>query len=474
MAARRRARLERLLLVVADAAIINAAFFAAHWLRYEVELGGPIGAYIPYRSYAPWGLVLTGILLMAFYLDGLYTLRRRASWLDGVYAVAAATFVGVAFLTVLLYGVRPEAESRLVLPYAAVLITLLASLLRWAEAVRHRRRVRRGQGVVRTLLVGAGEVGRAVMRNIVAQPELGYHLVGFLDDNPSKRARAIGRFQPLGGTIDLARTLRAQPVDQVIITLPWRSRDRIIRLVSMCEAAGVNVRIVPDLFQMSLNRVDMDSLAGIPLIAVREPVLRGWTSRTKRAIDLVFSAVLLAVFAPLMAAIAAAIKLDSPGPVLFRQERVGRDGRLFTCFKFRSMVDGADDARQELSHRNEATGPIFKIRNDPRTTRVGRGMRRLSIDELPQFWNVLAGDMSLVGPRPPMPCEVENYAEWHRRRLDVAPGLTGLWQVSGRSDLTFDEMVMLDLYYAENWSIGLDLKILLRTVPTVLWGRGAY
>jgi lipopolysaccharide/colanic/teichoic acid biosynthesis glycosyltransferase len=177
---------------------------------------------------------------------------------------------------------------------------------------------------------------------------------------------------------------------------------------------------------------------------------------------------------PLLLVIALAIRLGSPGPIFFRQTRVGREGRLFTCYKFRSMRDGADELRAALHDLNEATGPIFKMRDDPRLTRVGKIIRRLSFDELPQLYNVLLGDMSLVGPRPPMPSEVEAYQAWHRRRLEVSPGLTGLWQVSGRSNLTFDEMVMLDLFYAENWSLVRDFKILLRTVPVVLRGTGAY
>jgi lipopolysaccharide/colanic/teichoic acid biosynthesis glycosyltransferase len=175
-----------------------------------------------------------------------------------------------------------------------------------------------------------------------------------------------------------------------------------------------------------------------------------------------------------MALVALAIRLDTPGPILLRQTRVGLNGTLFTAYKFRSMRVGAEKELAALQAQNEATGPIFKMRNDPRRTRVGAFIRKTSLDELPQFFNILKGDMSLVGPRPPIPTEVEKYDDWHRRRLLVSPGLTGLWQVSGRSELTFDEMVMLDLYYAENWSLLLDLKILLRTIPTVLLGTGAY
>jgi exopolysaccharide biosynthesis polyprenyl glycosylphosphotransferase len=263
-------------------------------------------------------------------------------------------------------------------------------------------------------------------------------------------------------------------VDLVIVALPWRARDLIVRLVRVCERSGVAVRLVPDLFQLSLNRVDLDQFYGVPLIAVRAPVISGRQGSVKRAIDVVVAAVSLIVTAPLTAAIALAIRLETPGPALFRQTRLGRDGVPFTCLKFRSMVQDAERELPSLADRNEASGPLFKMRDDPRLTRVGRWIRRLSLDELPQLLNVLAGDMSLVGPRPPLPGEAEQYEDWHRRRLEVAPGLTGLWQVSGRSEVTFDEMVMLDLFYAENWSLAMDMQILLRTVPSVLRGTGAF
>jgi exopolysaccharide biosynthesis polyprenyl glycosylphosphotransferase len=465
--------LRRLLLAAADFAAVNVAFFVAWWLRYEARLGPAIEARIEWRDYAPWGVALALILMLLFAVEGLYT-RRAVAGLERIYGIATSTIVGIALLTVLLYGVRPSAQSRLMLPYAAATTTLLVASVRAVDDAWRRRQRRQGRGVARTVIVGAGESGRAVMRNIVAQPELGYRVVGFLDDSLDKRAKAIGRFEPLGGTDALPAVLGGKRADLVIVTLPWTAREKIVELVEVCGAFDVRVRIVPDLFQLSLNRVDGESLNGIPLIAVRAPTIRGWRFRAKRAMDVALTSVLLALTAPLMAVTALAILIDSRGPVLYRQLRVGRNGHVFTLFKFRSMHIDADMVREGLSDHNEATGPIFKMRRDPRVTRVGRIIRRLSLDELPQLWNVLRGDMSLVGPRPPMPVEVEEYQEWHHRRLEVAPGMTGLWQVSGRSKLTFDEMVMLDLFYAENWSLFLDLKILMRTVPTVLMGVGAY
>jgi exopolysaccharide biosynthesis polyprenyl glycosylphosphotransferase len=471
-----RSQRERVGLLLVDALAINVGFAAAYWLRYGAQLGGSIAwyNYVPFAIYAPWGLVLTAILVPIYWLAGLYRRQRRRSWLETSYAVVGSTVVGLAALTVLIFGVRPLAQSRLMLPYAAALVALLVSLVRLVDISRWRRRLRRGQGATRALVVGAGEVGRAVIRNIIAEPESGYSVLGYLDDDPAKRSQPLGRFEPLGGTRDLLHILKSHPVDEVIIALPWKSRDKIVRLAAQCDDALVRARIVPDLFEMSLGRVDVESLNGIPLIAVRPAGIGGGSYRLKRAIDVAAAALTLAFLSPLLAVLAVAIRLDSPGPILYRQTRVGRDGRLFVCYKLRSMVVGADSQQTELRDHNEATGPIFKMRRDPRLTRAGRAIRRLSLDELPQLVNVLRGEMSLVGPRPPMPAEVAEYQEWHRRRLEIAPGLTGLWQVSGRSDLTFDEMVMLDLFYAENWSLGLDLRILLRPVPTVLLGTGAY
>jgi exopolysaccharide biosynthesis polyprenyl glycosylphosphotransferase len=244
--------------------------------------------------------------------------------------------------------------------------------------------------------------------------------------------------------------------------------------VQTCRSLGVEFRIAPDLYALSFDRVDVLEMSGVPLLGLKDLSIKGWNLAVKRALDVALIILTAPLLLPLTLMLMLLIRLDSPGPALFRQQRVGKHGKLFTCYKFRTMVIDAEARKAELVALNEADGPLFKIRRDPRVTRVGRLLRRSSLDELPQLWNVLSGEMSLVGPRPALPEEVALYEPWHRRRLEVMPGLTGLWQVLGRSNTTFDEMVQLDIYYAENWSVNTDLRILLRTIPAVLSSNGAY
>lgn len=457
-----------------DALLINVAFFIAYHARYEWELIRPVGEfyYVPFREYIPVSLILMAILLVVYKMEGLYAPKRGTTWLDEVYTIFIGTLAGIAIMIVITFIYRPNFYSRLLFGYAGVSVTLTLSLSHLIVRQVWGYLRGRGIGVDRALIVGAGEIGRAIMRTIMALPQLGYQVVGFIDDEVQEKT--IGRFPRLGSTKALPRLLQEGKVNEVIITLPWTSHGKIIKMVAQCERAQVRARVVPDLFQMSLSRVDVEEVGGIPLLGVKEVSIRGWNLALKRAIDLFVSAITLLLLSPLIPLIAVMIKLESPGPALFRQMRMGRDGKPFTLYKFRSMRPEAEEAVSELHDLNEAEGVFFKIREDPRCTRVGRVLRRLSLDELPQMYNILRGEMSLVGPRPALPREVELYEEWHRRRLGVLPGLTGLWQVMGRSDLTFDEMVMLDLFYIENWSLWLDLKIILLTIPTVLSGKGAY
>jgi exopolysaccharide biosynthesis polyprenyl glycosylphosphotransferase len=275
---------------------------------------------------------------------------------------------------------------------------------------------------------------------------------------------------------ELETAIAQTPVDEVFIALSMEKYGRLVEsVVRLCEEQGIIVRLQTEMFKLRIARWQVDELNGLPMVTVRSGPRDGWQLIAKRVIDTCGSLVLLVATAPVLAVAAMAIKLDSPGPVFFRQERVGLNKRRFTLLKFRTMVEGADRQQPLLESLNEAHGPVFKIRNDPRITRVGKFLRRFSIDELPQLLNVLTGDMSLVGPRPLPVRDIEHIdVQWHKRRLSMKPGVTCLWQVNGRSDVSFDHWVQMDLEYIDKWSLGLDLKILLKTIPAVLKGSGAY
>ncbi|MGD9146651.1 MAG: undecaprenyl-phosphate glucose phosphotransferase [Anaerolineae bacterium] len=463
--------------IISDVVLINLAFAIAYWLRYDLQWFASVDEanFVPYRAFIPISLTLTALLLGIYKLNGVYDQRRGAPLFDEVYRLMTGTATGIILMVfVIVFLFRPLFYSRLIFFYAGVLITIFLSISRFGtRMLRHRLR-RRGLGVDRLLIVGVGEVGRTVMRHVVAQPSLGYHVVGFVDDAPEKGSTDIGRFKALGNTGNIPRLVKELAVDEVIITLPWMYHRKIVSIIAQCEREQVRVRIVPDMFQMTLSHLNVEDLGGIPMIGVREISISRPQMIFKRGMDVVISAVGTVVLLPFFALIALLIKLDSPGPVFFTQIRVGKGEHLFACYKFRTMRQGAESEQEKLLELNEADGPIFKIRNDPRITRMGRILRRTSLDELPQLFNVLMGHMSLVGPRPAPPSEVQRYQPWHKRRLEVSPGMSGLWQVSGRSELSFDEMVLLDLYYIENWSPVLDLQIALRTLPKMLTGEGAY
>jgi len=461
-------------IVLLDIVLINLSMVLAYWVRYRLQWFRDISYFHPLSGYIPVGAVFTVLMLVAFRVDHVYQNWRNSPWLDQVYRLTNSTAKSVVVLLAITFVLQPLSYSRLLLVEAGFIALLLLSLARAVQGAIRGQLRRRGIGVERVIIVGAGEVGRTVMRTIVAKPHLGYTVIGFVDDDEEKGRKHIGRFRALGSLENLPHLIEEEQPDQVIITLPWMYHRKILSIVHECQARGVAPRIVPDLFQMSLSRVDVNDLGGVPLIGVREVGFSRSAVLVKRAIDIILAALALSVGLPLLALIALAIRLDSPGPVIFRQTRVGQDGRLFEMYKFRSMRQGSEAELPDLLEYNEADGPWFKMRCDPRLTRVGQFLRRTSLDELPQLWNVLRGDMSIVGPRPPLPNEVEQYLEWHRKRLQVLPGMTGLWQVSGRSLLNFDEMVLLDIHYIENWSLWLDLKILLMTIPQVLLGRGAY
>lgn len=463
------------LLVASDIVLILVAFWAAYYLRYQLQLFRAVDPVfqVSLAAYTPFLIALVIVLPLAFRLSGVYPYRRGRSLIEETYAIATAATAGLVALIAVSLFFSPLLYSRLIFLYTAFLVTVFLGISRFFIMEMGIWLARQGVAVQRVMLIGAGDVGRMVMRTVAARPDYGLRLIGFLDDNPAKNAD-IGPFRALGPVDSLEEVLEVEAVDTVVICLPWQSHRMIQRILRVCELRGVRAQVVPDLFQLTKNQVAVQELNGIPLLSVRDVSIRGWNLFIKRVVDLLFTVVGMVIVLPLSLLIALLIKLEDRGPVFYSQIRIGRDGKPFRCYKFRSMVVDADARRAELGARNEATGPLFKLRNDPRCTRVGLFLRRFSLDELPQLINVVRGEMSLVGPRPNLPEEVAQYQEWHKRRLSASPGITGLWQVSGRSDLTFDEMVLLDIYYVENWNLSLDINILLRSLPAVLRARGAY
>lgn len=465
-----------------DAGVVFGAFALAYWLRYTLELGGDVlpGFSQPFSFFFDSVILqLMVVTVIVFQLRGIYRLPRWTSFLDEALIIASSATTAMAIIILYSYLQR-FFPSRLIFIYAWALMIALLIGKRLVVRMIRQGFWSRGIAVDRVLIVGAGRAGQRIMQHIYGNPQLGYRVVGFLGAPPDDAnwgiatERRVERPLYLGDPGAIEEAIRQHEISEVIIALPPAEHRNIFRMIQQCRKMDVSFTFLPDLFEMALDRVTIHEVAGLPLIELRESRIRGWNYLVKRAMDIMVATGVLVALSPLLLFIALAIKIDSRGPVFIRQMRVGRDGKEFICFKFRSMVENAEQLKEELMKQAGNSGPLFKMKDDPRITRVGRFLRKTSLDEMPQFFNVLLGEMSVVGPRPQIPAEVELYDDWHFRRLEVTPGLTGLWQVSGRSDLSFDEMVKLDLYYAENWSPWLDIKLMLRTVPAVLFGRGAY
>jgi Undecaprenyl-phosphate glucose phosphotransferase len=444
------------LLVVMDASLAGLAFFLAYQWRLRTE-NPPAVNILPFRAYVGMMFIHVGAMLFAFLLARLYHLKRGASRLDILTSLVAATSIGIVFtsaVTSVLY--KNELDyPRLMLVFSWILTVLLVGIGRLIHDWLEGRLRARGVTVYNTLLVGTGEVGRMILNKIRQSPTLGYKLLGFVDEAPAQSE--IMGVPVLGAPRDLPRLIDELAVDQVIIGMPDRSHQEILEIIAQCQRGKVDIKVFPDVFQIIASELSIGDLNGLPLLTVRDVALRGWKLTLKRVMDVVGSAVALILLSPLMLLVALLVRLGSPGPVFYVQERVGLDGKPFQVLKFRTM-------RQDA----ESDGPGWTVENDPRRTRLGAFLRRHSIDEFPQFINVLIGEMSLVGPRPERPVYVEQfrqvvprYMERHREKA----GVTGWAQVNGlRGDTSIIERTKYDLWYIENWSIWLDIKIIIRTL----------
>jgi exopolysaccharide biosynthesis polyprenyl glycosylphosphotransferase len=414
-------------------------------------------------------LIVPVLWVTVFTLASVYDPRRIYRVEDEFQNVTIATGFAALVFAGVLYLFFPELSRWLFVLFVTIDLFLL---LGWRVIARVAFKLgRRPFNKRRALIVGAGNVGERVAGIIRTYRWTGLELVGFLDDDQRKQINNI----PILGAVDDARqVVKSQQIDDVVIALPRRVYWRVNQLVLDLHDLPVNVRVVPDYFSLALYRATVDDFGGLPLINLRDPALNDYQRLLKRLFDLCVGLILFVLFLPLMALVALAIKLDSPGPVIFHQKRVGENGRLFQMYKFRSMVNGADQMQPTLNQRDDGGRLLFKREDDPRVTRVGRFLRHASLDELPQLLNVLNGDMSLVGPRPELPWLVEEYEPWQRKRFAVPQGLTGWWQINGRSDKPMHLHTEEDLYYVQNYSLWMDIYILIKTLWVVLRGKGAY
>jgi len=407
--------------------------------------------------------------------DGRYNSTLRNELLNVFLAILSATLV----LAGLLYFTYQEVSRlAIVVFFLADCALLLGMRVSWwmvrknSQAIHTRRP---------TLVVGAGTIGQRIAGELQKYADNQIELIGFVDDDPLKQHKKFGSLDVLGTLDDLPAITAAHGVQNAVVALPLRAHSRLVSVCHTLQESGIRVHVVPDLFTLSFPSATLDGFGGIPVLDLGQPGIKGLRRIYKRTFDVLVTSLILVFALPVMAVVALAVKLDSPGPVLYRQKRIGEHGQAFHMLKFRSMYVNNNDAIhreyvKRLIRENTALADgagSLKMTHDPRITRVGRIIRKTSLDELPQLFNVLLGEMSLVGPRPPIPYEVEEYQTWHARRFEAIPGITGMWQVYGRNRVSFDEMVRMDIDYIEKQSVWLDLKLLIQTPLALFTGRGA-
>ncbi|HVM62829.1 MAG TPA: sugar transferase [Verrucomicrobiae bacterium] len=456
---------------VADGLLIAVAFWCAHAIREQLAFSFPFPYRVleytvqhaliaPFRYYKWLYLILLPLYPFLLDVNGFYSRSHGQQFRNTIWILLKSGVICTLAVMAAMFLWRPlSALSRsVVVIFGLLSIIVLFVKDRFFQAyLRHR--ARSGKEVTEIILVGPAERNAEFAAQLNDHPEWSLRVATQLNLNENLLA-------------ELPLMLHRYPVGCVVFNVTQTSFSEIEKAIIACEVEGVEAWLVADFFRTSIAKATVDDFYGKPLLIFRTTPEISWQLVCKRIIDVAGAALGLIVLGLPMLLVAIVIRLTSPGPVLFKQKRSGLHGRLFTMLKFRSMVTNAEMLKAELEVFNEMTGPVFKMQDDPRITPFGRFIRHTSIDELPQLWNVLVGDMSLVGPRPPIPTEVQHYDPWHRRRLSMKPGLTCIWQISGRNRIGFDQWMKLDMQYIDNWSLWLDLKILARTIPVVITGLG--
>jgi exopolysaccharide biosynthesis polyprenyl glycosylphosphotransferase len=475
--AHRRA-LIRGMLLLSDAVMLVVAGWLATYVRYGTLRHIPALPQLGLRATYAWlTFVIAGIWIVCLAYERLYVLER-VFWGTGEYSrVVRGLSLGVVGFILASFALGLPGISRgwviLAWGFAIIFAIVGRATVRWILASQRRR----GRLLKPALIVGHNAEAADLIRILKANNSSGLVPIGCLASSQADRLE-LDYCSPdvpvLGYAGEIREVLDRTEVDTVIIASTAFDHEIVARIINELRGRDLDIEMSSALFDVTTSRVLVREVSGVPLISIRGVAFTPWKRFVKRTFDLVVGGAIIAIGMPIWLLVALAIVIDSRGPVFYRQQRLGMRGRPFGMIKFRSMVRDADARLMQLQAENEASGAMFKIKKDPRITRVGRFMRKFSIDEFPQLLNVMVGEMSLVGPRPPLPSEADRYSEYHWRRMEVLPGMTGLWQVSGRSQLTFDDMVRLDLFYIENWSVGFDMGLLLRTIPAVVFAKGAY
>lgn len=470
-------KLFRRLLMIFDGLIFIICFLCAYQLRNLSFFSGPHGLLYPLEMYTPLLLVAISLFLILLGYFQMYSKQTTAS----LSLIVIVSIKSIGFGFILLSGfsfiLKLTFVSRTFLFLFSLLSLSAIVIVKVSLSMLIQYLSDRPTNQVNIIICGNASKALELISLLKSDQDLRYNIIGFVPyENSHVESSHFEEHEIkiLGNLQQLEQIVRNSAVDEVIFTLNKNQIPDIEDFIHICEEVGVTFRIVANFFRLFQSKTTIESYHGLPILTYSTVPTNSNELVLKRFIDFLGSIFIMVIFLPIHIIIAAAIKIDSRGSIFYRQLRVGQNGRQFMLYKFRSMVQDAEEMKNKLVPDNEMTGPVFKIRNDPRVTRVGRFLRKYSLDEIPQIINVIRGEMSLVGPRPPLPEEVAQYDLWQRRRLSMKPGLTCLWQVKGRSDIDFIEWMKLDLEYIDNWSLGLDLLIILKTIPAILTARGAF
>lgn len=463
-----------------DGVTVIAAVIAASLIEADLKFFPGIKAFwkVSLLHSRPTGvlvLLLCGYILALIQVSGrlnLYSPDRLSGFLNEQRLTVQACFTSGLLLTGAIYLLHEAGIPRGLVLMTLGFVLVALSARRCVYRILLYRRFERGVGTRNVLIVGTGPEAHALRHHVDSSRHLGYTFKGFIEPAGLSTKSAPSSGDVVAGLETMFHHARKHFVDEIFFTTPCERRV-VQDVLDKAREYGINLRVVPDMYDGLAWNAPIEYIGQFPTIPLHRGHVPELALLLKRIVDVFFSSVVLLILSPLMIALAIAIKIDSPGPILYASERIGKKGRVFKCLKFRTMVRDAEKRRAEFMHMNEREGVLFKISNDPRITRLGRFLRKYSLDELPQFLNVLKGEMSVVGPRPPIASEVREYKLNHLRRLAVTPGITGLWQVQGRTDPSFDSYISLDVNYIDNWSVWLDLKIIARTIAVVIAGTGS-